>query len=72
MAEATEPQVYQITATNSMGDKLVSYVLPEARAAVVRNMSSEYGKLEIVGMQMDELPEGVTFGGAPAAETPAE
>lgn len=59
MADKAEAEIYKITATDDLGNDIVSYVKPEAKAMYVRNMSSEYGALKIEPMMIADLPEGV-------------
>ena len=61
MDKDTEAEVYKITAIDDKGNEIVAYVKSEMKALYVRDVSSEYGKLTIVPMMMDELPEDVKF-----------
>jgi hypothetical protein len=54
-----EAEVYKITAVDDMGNSIEAYIKPENKEAYVRQMSSEYGNLEIVSMTLAEVPEDV-------------
>lgn len=54
-----EAEIFKITAIDDKGNEIVSYVKPEYKMQYIRQMSSEYGNLEIVPMMIADLPDDV-------------
>jgi hypothetical protein len=53
--------VYKITVINSKGSPMVAYVTESTRQTYVRSMREEYGNAKVEKIDIEDLPEGVSF-----------